>query len=297
MERCILTERAVWLKVKFRLQLKWNLPLRGQRSTRGAPGVMRPHVVLVISWLPLPAATRCRVIDEGLFILLLLMDRKWPPTTSDLSDPRSMLGNKLTSCHTHTHTHTVTHSVMRRWSQQLASALFHLPVSLHPAGFPPARPGGLWEGDGFWRSFSGLTLRGQRRGESPPALSFSSLKSLFRSSSSSSSSSSSCSSATVPLSKLWAPPDVLQLLKVKPRDQIFRPQSIYQNRNWIFHLFSSDFDDLVCPDLCLPGSVVLIEYVQLHTRKNNQIFVHNFNRASEQTHLGTFLLLKWKILL
>lgn len=38
---------------------------------------------------------------------------------------------------------------MRQWRQQLASVLFHLPFSLNPAVFPPARPGGLWVGDVF----------------------------------------------------------------------------------------------------------------------------------------------------
>lgn len=61
-----------------------------------------------------------------------------------------MLGNKLSSGHTYTHAHTSTELVMRRRSRQLGSSLlFHLPFSLRPAGFARARPGGLWEGDGF----------------------------------------------------------------------------------------------------------------------------------------------------
>ena len=56
-----------------------------------------------------------------------------------------MLGNKLSACHTHTHTHsnTVSNEAVK------PAALFHLPLHLNPAVFPPARPGGLWEGDGF----------------------------------------------------------------------------------------------------------------------------------------------------
>lgn len=97
------------------------------------------------------------------YILLLLMDRKWPPTTFDLTDPRSMLGNKLSACHTHTHSNTVSNEAVK------LAALFHLPLHFNPAVFPPARPGGLWEGDGFFGGgfFFGLTLRGQRRGEFP----------------------------------------------------------------------------------------------------------------------------------
>lgn len=93
----------------------------------GAPGVRLLHVVLVISWLPLPVATRCCVIDEGLFILLLLMDRKRPPTTSDLTDPYGMLGNEPSTCRTHWLGNEVLESALR----------FHLPLSLCPAAFFP----------------------------------------------------------------------------------------------------------------------------------------------------------------
>lgn len=122
--------------------LKENLPLWGQRSlpwrswgldAAGGAGYQ---------------ATRCWVIDEGLFILFLLMDRKWPPTTFDLTDLLSMLCSKLSTCHTHTHsytyfpslspTHTHSQSVMRQRSQQLSSALFHLLLFPHPAGFAHA---------------------------------------------------------------------------------------------------------------------------------------------------------------
>lgn len=121
------------------------------------------------------------MIDESLFILLLLMHRKSPPTTSDLTDPRSMLGNKLSNTHTKTHTNTPSNEAVK--PAALLCSLSSSPLSLHPAVFfspsPPARPGGLWEGDGFWRSIFELTLTGQRRGELPPVFGFSSLRSLF----------------------------------------------------------------------------------------------------------------------
>lgn len=150
------------------------------------------------------------------------MHWKSPPTTSDLGDPRSMLGNKLST----SHTHTLTLLVMR---QQLSSALLSSsPFSPSCCFLPAACPGGLWVRwfffflGGVWTFFK--VWPWEVSGEE----SF-----LVRSASVNSSSR---GPATVPLSRDSSrtdPPAVCDYIQLKA------------------------FYSFVCPELRLPGSEVL----------------------------------------